>query len=86
MNTIDDPAVKALVLAARSAALRLDADIFSIKQSFRAGDGRGGLKPFCRRRLAADDRRWIEQEERRFDALNVALSAFDAAIPNPASS
>lgn len=84
MNLPDDPAVRELVLAARSAAIRIDADLFSLKQSLRGGDGAGGLRAFDRRSLSRDDFSWVDQEERRFKRLNSALAAFGAAVVNPA--
>lgn len=80
-----DPDTLALIIAARAAALQMDADLFSLKQSLRDGDGKGGLKPFDRRRISRDDRQWFEMGEKKFLALNSALAAFDADLPNPAS-
>lgn len=77
--------VSRLVLAARAALLQLDGELFSIKQSLRAGDGDGGLRPFDRRALSLDDRQWFESIEAKVSRLNEALAAFDAAVSNPAS-
>lgn len=84
MINVSSPIVWELVLAARSAAIRINADLFSSKQSLPPGDGKGKLQPFNRSALSQDDCTWVEQEECRFQRLNSALAASDAAISNPA--
>lgn len=77
--------LNALISASRAALLQIDADLFSIKQSLRSGDGRGGLQPFDRKALSLDDRTWVEMLERKVRDLNEALLAFGFGLPNPAS-
>ncbi len=77
--------VATLVLAARSALIQADADLFSIQQSLRAGDGAGGLQPFCLRSLGRDDYQWVVSLQRKIEKLNGALAPFGASLPHPAS-
>jgi len=81
-NSLD---LNALLFASRAALLQMDADLFSIKQSLRGGDGRGGLQPFDLQSLSLDDRSCVQLLERRVRDLNEALSAFGMGLPNPAS-
>lgn len=84
MRLHHDAQVNELIVAARSAVLALDGELFRAKQAMREGNGAGGLRPFNRRAISADDRRWIEQQEQRVERLNNALAAFGAALDHPA--